>query len=132
MSEAVKVSIRYRAFNPRTEQEAAEMALNNGGRADAATDYFTADGDPDNQLPLLERLFEATNLQEGHLWQQIESYLPADRTHTSLSAGVIGGGDEIAVIARGTITRYRCEPRGWSIRRPGNHDWQPYQPAAAN
>jgi len=132
MTEPVRVSLRYRAFNPRTAKESAELAIANGGRSDASTDYFTVDADPANPLQLLEQLFTATNLQMGMLWQQVEAYLPPDRTHTSLSPSRTGSGDEITVVTNGQITRYRCESVGWSRLNPDGHQWQPLTPTPSN
>lgn len=48
-------------------------------------------------LDLCEALFAATNLYQGPLWDLLEPALPADRTHTSLSVGLDGRGDYVAI-----------------------------------
>lgn len=53
--------------------------------------------------PILEHLFEETNLYRGPLWDAMQP-LPEERTHTSLSVG-----DYVTIDDR----MYRCESVGW-------------------
>lgn len=53
--------------------------------------------------PILERLFEETNLYQGPLWDAMQP-LPEERTHTSISVG-----DYVTVDDR----MYRCASLGW-------------------
>jgi hypothetical protein len=63
------------------------------------TDMF--DGLEDWQI--CEKMFEATNLQDGAAWEIVQP-LPPNRTHTSLSVG-----DYVSVDGR----MYRCASIGW-------------------
>lgn len=53
--------------------------------------------------PILERLFEETNLYGGPLWDAMQP-LPEERTHTSISVG-----DYVTIEDR----MYRCASLGW-------------------
>lgn len=63
------------------------------------TDMF--DGLED--LQICEKIFEATNLYEGTLWEILQP-LPEKRTHTALSVG-----DYVSVDGQ----MYRCASFGW-------------------
>jgi hypothetical protein len=68
---------------------------------DSAEWPFVAGAD-DEQI--CDSIFHVTNMQEGELWELIESVMPENRSHTSLSVG-----DQVVV--DGEI--YTCANFGW-------------------
>ena len=60
--------------------------------------------DPQDPYPVCDEVFQSTNVYKGALWNALEPFLPANRTHTSLSVG-----DSVTVGG----TTYLCEPMGW-------------------
>lgn len=58
-----------------------------------------------DRIKLLDKIYEATNLQTGWYWVKIDEVIPANRTHTSLSVG-----DEIEING----FKYRCDDFGWT------------------
>jgi hypothetical protein len=124
----VLARIRYCAFNPPTPQQEAELALA-GCYPNARSNWIPLDADPTRILDLLHAIFEATNLQEGELWEErIEPRLPKGRTHTSVSSNPLGGGDEIDVYANRTLRTFRCDSFGWSVLTDDAR-WQAIVPA---
>jgi len=123
------VRIRYCAFNPTSPQQEAEFALA-GLVPSARSKWIPINADPTRVLDLLHAVFEATNLQEGELWdERIERRLPKGRTHTSVSSNLFGGGDEIDVFISSKRRTFRCESSGWSVLTDGA-GWQAIVPAA--
>ncbi len=58
----------------------------------------------DEAWQLCATAFDNTNKYEGEMWEIIQYFLPADRTHTALSVG-----DEVTVDGE----TFRCAPVGW-------------------
>jgi hypothetical protein len=73
------------------------------GKPADATIMFDIDGNV-SDLQLCEALFASTNTRSGWMWDAIQRFMPAVRTHTALSVG-----DEIDI--DGSI--YRCAGIGW-------------------
>jgi hypothetical protein len=121
----VRARIRYAAFNPTTAVQAADMKRA-GRNPNATSRWIRLNIDPSPVTHVLEAIFEATNLQAGDLWDQIQPLLPTDRTHTSLSCEVLGGGDEIDVYlpANRRVRTYRCDSNGWSYRDDSGRFWR--------
>lgn len=61
--------------------------------------------DEESRLELLNRIYEATNLQTGVIWDNfIKPILPIQRTHTALSIG-----DKVEI----DFQTYICAEFGW-------------------
>ena len=60
-----------------------------------------------DDLRLCEQVYKQTNLYQGDLWDRIEEFLPATRSHTALSVGD-------AVMIDG-IT-YECRAFGFGVK----------------
>jgi hypothetical protein len=77
-----------------------------GNPTSATIDWSSGDGwSYDSMLETCNKVFEDTNRYQGALWNVLEPFLPADRTHTALSVG-----DTVTV--HGTV--FKCAPMGWT------------------
>jgi hypothetical protein len=69
-----------------------------------ATTFYNSD------IELLEKLYENTNLYQGHFWDRyIANALPANRTHTALSVNDLITLDD----GNGNVRTYKCADFGW-------------------
>lgn len=104
----MKTRIRVTWATARAMSEEDLAALEFHGREPVTSKYFEADLGPLDESglddePILERLFEETNLYQGPLWDAMQP-LPEERTHTSISVGDYATIDD---------RMYRCASLGW-------------------
>mgnify|MGYP006921303245 CR=1 FL=1 len=101
-----RIQVTWATAHAQTEKDL--LILESLGREPVTSKSFEIDLGPLDEsglddAPLLERLFEETNLYGGPLWDAMQP-LPEERTHTSISVG-----DYITIEDR----MYRCAPLGW-------------------
>lgn len=71
---------------------------------------FEFDFEDDNDFVICERIWANMNQYQGKVWDALESFLPANRSHTALSVG-----DEVRIDGRA----YRCADFGFELIKEG-------------
>lgn len=98
--ETQTVTVTWNTIVPQTPQHIAhyeERFANGLARSASATIEVPAFA---NTYELLNKIYEATNLYSGSIWDALEPHLPANRSHTAISIGDVitinGIGFEVA------------------------------------